>query len=125
MCGGNAAVTAISSTVNTPTNRKGALRMWWLAEWLAGAAPATLPARTAPGVGAGACRSTRACSGAQTNKWMAASTQSACRQSSSAISQAISGMNTVLASPPRKVSVMIARRKSLGKRRVTMENAGL
>ena len=31
-----------------------------------------------------------------------------------AISHAVSGMNTLLASPPRKVSVMIARRKSCG-----------
>jgi hypothetical protein len=45
---------------------------------------------------------------------MAASTHSAWRQPRAWISQADSGMNTVLASPPRKVSVMIARRKSCG-----------
>ena len=33
-------------------------------------------------------------------------------------------MKTVLASPPRKVSVMIARLKSCAKRRVTTANAG-
>ena len=33
-------------------------------------------------------------------------------------------MNTVLASPPRKVSVMMARRKSFGNRRVTTAKAG-
>jgi hypothetical protein len=36
------------------------------------------------------------------------------RQPRPAISAADSGMNTLLASPPRKVRVMIARRKSCG-----------
>ena len=34
-------------------------------------------------------------------------------------------MKTVLAKPPRKVMVMMARRKSVGKRRVTTANTGV
>jgi hypothetical protein len=40
------------------------------------------------------------------------------------INQAIKGMNTVLAKPPKKVRVMMARRKLIGKRRVIKANAG-
>jgi hypothetical protein len=73
----------------------------------------------------GALRSTRQCSGTHTIRCSAAIAHTACRQPKSRTSHAITGMNTVLASPPRKVSVMMARRKSCGKRRVTTAKAGV
>jgi hypothetical protein len=63
--------------------------------------------------------------GAHTHRCSAARHHSAWRQPSSDISHAVNGMNTVLAKPPRKVKVMMARRKSLGKRRVTTANTGV
>ena len=56
---------------------------------------------------------------------MAAKTSSAWRHPPELISQALNGKKTVLASPPKNVSVMMARRKSWGKRRVTTAKAGL
>ena len=87
--------------------------------------------RTARAVATDACtlrgapRNSTAWIGRQTSNCSAASTHSAPRQPSRLISQAVSGMNTVLASPPRKVIVMMARRKSSGKRRVTTANTGV
>jgi hypothetical protein len=58
------------------------------------------------------------------NRLSAASTHKASRQPIMRINQADKGMNTVLARPPRNVSVMIARRKSEGYLRVTTANTG-
>ena len=119
-CGGTAAATAISSTVNTPSRQNTGPRR--CAARLEGvAAPA---AGAAAGRGRGAPRSSHPCSGTHSSRLMAPSTQEAWRQPPCAISQAVSGMNTVLASPPRKVSVMMARRNVAGKRRVTTANTG-
>ena len=120
-CGGIAAVIAIMLTTNTPISRKGAPRIRWPTEALG-----ALDVMDGFALGdAGAPRSKPACSGAHTSRCSAASTHSACRQPSVAISPADSGINTVLARPPRNVSVMMARRKSCGKRRVTTAKTGL
>ena len=63
--------------------------------------------------------------GTHRHNWHAAITHSMGRQPTVLSSHAISGMNTVLASPPRNVMVMICRRKLSGKRRVTTANAGV
>ena len=62
--------------------------------------------------------------GAHTSQCSAASGSRAWRQPQLEISQAVSGMMTVLASPPRNVMVMMARRKSVGNRRVTTAKPG-
>ncbi len=66
----------------------------------------------------------QACKGAHTSKCKTPSKHMVVRQSVTAINHAMSGMNTVLAKPPKKVSKMMARRKSLGKRLVNTANAG-
>ena len=105
-CGGMAAVTAIMPTTNTPIRRKGALRSSCAGE--------RAPPPATGSVRGGAPRRHTACSGTHTSRCTAASTSSAVRQPQVAISQAETGMKTLLARPPRKVSVMIARRKSCG-----------
>ena len=119
MWAGSATVTAISSTTNTPISKNGALKMKSVTPLTAcGSAAATR------GPGRGAPRSVSQCRGAHTSRCSAARAMNAWRQPHSAISQAVSGMNTVLARPPKKVMRMMARRKSFGKRRVTTAKAG-
>ena len=108
MCAGMATVIAIISVKKIPISTNLVLRTCCPSVSL-------FPSRSGPVVLApGAARSASACTGRQTNKCRAASTCTAVRQPQLAMSQAIRGMNTVLARPPRKVMVMMARRKSLG-----------
>ena len=121
MCAGKAEVTDMVSTMNKANNQKGGWRRCSRTEVKGAAscaAEGSIRVRGAP------C-SSQPCKGAHTNSCSAASAHSACRQPHRSIHQANSGMNTVLAKPPKKVSVMMARRKSCGKRRVTTAKTGL
>jgi len=109
----------MNNTMNVPTSRNGAPVT--SCRTATGSAVAAEPVTTR----AGASRSSQAWIGRQTRKCRLARPHKAPRQPQAAISQAVKGMNTVLARPPRKVIVMMARRKSLGKRRVTTANTGV
>jgi hypothetical protein len=58
-------------------------------------------------------RSSQACKGAHTKALRAASTHKVSRQPQCSTKAAVKGMNTVLASPPKNVMVMMARRYAL------------
>ena len=105
MWAGKAAVTAIVNTTKTPTSRNGALsRSARSGTPLAGdIGPAT------PRACGAFCRRKKWI-GAQTRNCSAASHHKAWRHPKALISHAVKGMNTVLARPPRKVMVMMARR---------------
>jgi hypothetical protein len=118
MWAGSAAVTPMTSTTNTPISTKGRTAH------MAAEIGVGMGCVRAGAAGAGAWRSSRPCRGAQTRNCRPARHHNAGRQPHCAISQADSGMNTVLASPPRKVMVMMPRRKLSGKRRVTTANTG-
>ena len=117
MCAGRAEVTDIISTMKRASSQKGAFRCWRTERGTGGVL----------GWGRSRCTpcSSQACSGVHSSSWRAANAHKVGRQPHSAIHQLDSGMNTVLASPPRKVSEMMWRRKLLGWRSVSTAKAGV
>ena len=127
MCAGKAEATAIVNTMNTANSQKGERRRCSRTETRASGKPEceSVKAARETSCGRGASLSKTMCKGKHTANCSAANAHSACRQPQRSMHQANRGINTVLASPPKKVRVMMARRKSWAKRRVTTAKAGV